>query len=993
MNNRKQGKLRRGAALLLAVLIAVTTAFIMPGVNQAGGAAAGLAGFAATALASDDFTIDSGVLTEYTGTAANVTIPDTVTSIGANAFDNLDITSVTIPASVVYIEDSAFNYCYALETVTFEGDIPVYVSAPFEGTNGFKIICHGDRLSDAETMADDTGITGATFESRYMAGYVFYSATEGKTLPDSVKKLTPADQILIQNGMTLKPSVSVFAAVTEEGGTWSFSGWDASEVTVNGADVRFKGAWTWAAAEAPKHTVGYAFTSGTDGRELPAAVTAGTPESGELAEGSETAPSSDFGRVTVEDGFWSFSGWDAPRKVMGTEGLIFTGTWTWSPAYTLVYANTDEGKYVMGIQVDDAFKERKIDVVIPDSDGGVNITAIADSAFYNIDYKSRNCIRSVVVGNNVKKIGDMAFQYCNSLEKITIPASVTEINPVRANGTGALSFTLMGGLKEFDVDDANPAYEDIDGVLFNKDGTELINYPEGRKDTSYALPDSVERIREAAFKCAPYYGVTSALTSVDFSLGLKEIGRNAFMQQSSLTSIEIPAGVTLGDYAFNLCTGLKTVVISEGVTSLPTGFLYGLEGIESLTLPSTLRSIGYRAFDRCNITSVVLPEGLESIEEEAFENCKLTEINIPSTVTKLGTRAFYSGADLRKVTFAEGAKLSSVGAYAFNHCTALDEVALPDSVTTLENGAFSCCYALNHIDLPDSVTTLEDLVFSGSGLESIVLPDSIVTMGSGTFRNCVLQQYDDAADEPVVTGLRSVTLPAYLESLGTCTFEGCAVLSEVNIPDTIRIHSVPIDTFFGCRALRTLDLPVSITSTKPCAFADCSDDIVINCGVEEKDFYRNPFDACSLDPGEDYELIDGEYYYIGDEITNQDNSGGVYDENSLAGLNGAATAASALNASRTATCGCASGGGRIALGDITGNPSFRFKPGAEQLLASAPEGSTVTSASETSRDNNNVSKTAAGGTKTGDYNSAFAWMILLIVGLSGMTISVCRFRR
>ena len=158
----------------------------------------------------------------------------------------------------------------------------------------------------------------------------------------------------------------------------------------------------------------------------------------------------------------------------------------------------------------------------------------------------------MTIPNGVTTIGDGAFDGCASLISVTIPGSVTTI--------GDFAFLGCKGLTEIHVDRANCAYSSRDGALFDREGTILVLYPEGRVGKTYAIPDSVTTIGDYAFSgCA-------GLTSVIIGDSVTSIGDWAFAGCAGLTSVTIGDSVTsIGDYAFYGCTGLTSVMISAGV--------------------------------------------------------------------------------------------------------------------------------------------------------------------------------------------------------------------------------------------------------------------------------------------------------------------------------------------------------------------------------------------------------------------------------------------
>lgn len=642
-----------------------------------------------------------------------------------------------------------------------------------------------------------------------------------------------------------------------------------------------------------------------------------------------------------------------------------------------VTAIADNAFDAMGATTETAGRLKITSVTMPDT-----IVSIGNSAF-------AKCLKmeSIKLSGNLQSIGENAFQQCSSLTTVEIPASVASI------GDLAFKMAMDSKLESIKVAEGNAVYKDIDGVLFTKDGKTLITYPHGRQAEEYQVPDGVEKIAADAFKADYAFSNTSKLKSVVYPESLKEIGDRAFMQ-TNLESITIYPNIKMGEYVYDGCSKLKTVTVAEGVTEITEGMFYGLDNCETVNLPSTLKTIGYRAFDRCGVTQVTLPEGLVSIGEEAFEHSKLTAVTIPKSVTELGARAFYGSADLASVDFAEGSKLTSIGEYAFNHCTGLKSVALPDSVETLEDGCFSYCFALREITLPNSVKVLEDCVFSGSRLTSIVLPDSITEIGSCTFRDC---NFTDG-------GLTTVKMPAYLEKLGTCTFENCTYLTSVEFPETIKMTSMPVDTFFGCKSMQYVYMPAAIEKTEACSFANCEDSLVIEYG--NKNLKRDIFDCYQVNPGEYYELRDDGFYWTTEELTDDDYSNGSYDKiEELAKEEGAIVRSDngnstihARSASGTlATCGCGTIGGSVKLTPSC-SPTFRYK-GAGSSVNIGGNGSGAgwaggnTGAASTTAGNGPVVSGKAVNTGDNDFADNYLMVMLAAAAVAAGCVAAGVYRK
>ena len=421
-----------------------------------------------------------------------------------------------------------------------------------------------------------------------------------------------------------------------------------------------------------------------------------------------------------------------------------------------------------------------------------SVTTIGESAFWDC-----SALTSVEMPS-VTTIGDGAFYYCEALTSVHIPASCTSIagNP----------FQRCESLEEIVVDENNPNYSSMDGVLYDKYMSTLIACP-GKK-ISIDIPSSVTTIGESAF----YY--CSALTSVSMPVATT-IGEFAFPYCSSLTSVSMPEATTIGDQAFYDCSALTSVEMPKATTIGDEAF-YDCSALTSVSMPS-VTTIGDQAFRYCSaLTSVSIPESCTSIVGNPFQECKSLEeivvdennpnyssadgalydkgkttligwptaegdITIPQSVTTIGDGAFHSCGNLTSVSMPEA---TTIGNSAFRYCSALTSVSMPSvttigdlafydcrtlasvsmpSVTTIGEYAFQSCWYLTSVSMP-SVTTIGNWAFNGSALTSVSMP-AVTTIGDWAFEDC--------------SALTSVEIPASVTMIGSGAFDGCNSLTSV----------------------------------------------------------------------------------------------------------------------------------------------------------------------------------------------------------------------
>lgn len=254
----------------------------------------------------------------------------------------------------------------------------------------------------------------------------------------------------------------------------------------------------------------------------------------------------------------------------------------------------------------------------------------------------------------------------------------------------------------YEVDAENEALRAEDGILFTKDMTGLVAFPSALRQSEYTLPQTVRYIADYAFygagnirtvDCSSVEEIGegafahSSLYRIIVGAGLRVVENGAFQQTRQLNSVDFSAAENIesfGNYVFS-GSGLRSAVLPEGLTALGEQVFMDAYKLTSVTLPSTLRTIGSGAFSNTGLEEITLPEGLTAIGGNAFRNAPLQEIALPESLEEIGASAFY-GCGIGSV--ALGKNLLTVGEYAFSYCSSLAEVTAANPATLYEEGCF-----------------------------------------------------------------------------------------------------------------------------------------------------------------------------------------------------------------------------------------------------------------------------------------------------------------
>ena len=323
--------------------------------------------------------------------------------------------------------------------------------------------------------------------------------------------------------------------------------------------------------------------------------------------------------------------------------------------------------------------------------------------------------------------------------------------------------------------------------------------------------------------------VASSRTSVEFPVGTEIISDYCFYSNRTLTDLDIPASVKeIGNYAFYRCSNLKNIRIGDGVKvigknafqliygcafSLGRGveriesgaFLYCGQSskeasMETLVLPGTVRYLGPAAFGWNPFKKIVFEEGIQVVDSGTFRGmANLETIVFPSSLRKIGATAFQRCDKLKNINLPSG--LDSIGNNAFEEAD-FTSFNIPAGLSFLGKEVFKDCVNLTaiNVDAANRYYASRDGVLFDKAISTLrhypcarpdtayTVPESVIALESYAFMN--------------VTKLQNVTLPKHLKSFGIGTFYYCRALKSMRLPIGVKV--LPRRTFTGCSALTNL---------------------------------------------------------------------------------------------------------------------------------------------------------------------------------------------
>ena len=743
----------------------------------------------------------SMAISSYDGEGGEVVVDDSyygmkVTVIDEGAFkDCSTITSVVLPDTVTEIREEAFAGCFSLRSVSFGSGLRVI------GDSAFK---QCSALSSAALPDSLTTIGAEAFKNCFSLAEV----TAGSALTDVAEGAFEGTQWLRRH-----PDGVIYVGSVVYG---------------------YEGA---------------------------------VPESGMIAIADGTAVINADAFENVPDA----AAFSFPDSLINIKGRALDGT-AW-------YAEKEYGPVFAG-NVLYAFKKLPLptDTAVTVPEG---TTGIADGAFEQCN--DRYYITSVLLPESLKYIGDNAFEGCRGLGYIIIPDGVTHI--------GAHAFQDCSDMRQAVLGKGLTYLPDF--AFFDCDLLTSVNL------------GGIRTIGEGAL-------ASCGFVALDIPEGVEEVERDAFSGCYELSIVRLPASLGyISSYAFSGCIALTSLSVAEGnpvyfssgncVIERETGALE--IGCTGSVIPSdgSVKALAAYSFRGSGIKSIVIPDGIDISEPGVFRGCSsLTSATLPEGAEIISSQMFYGCFNLTSVDIPDSVK--TIGDTAFGGCDALTTLPMGAGVERIENDAFSYCDGLTEIVIPESVRYIEyDAFMDCDGLVDVDLPDSLLEIDSTAFADCdalvteteggvtYLDGWALAAEDALsavtlregTVGIASTLFSEY-DGVHRGAFNGCTLLKEVVIPDAVT--HIGSQAFFNSSAVITWGDAPQIERLGTWAFLGIANEVLVipdSVTVMEEEAVRDAYDLTAVHIGKNVKKMLGDNFVMCNNLRTITYGGTVAEFNAI----------------------------------------------------------------------------------------------------------------
>ena len=679
----------------------------------------------------------------------SITIPNSVMTIEEYAFYECSgLTAVTIPNSVTTIGEAAFYGCTDLVTLTISNSVNRIEKYTFYGCSSLTSVTIPNSIESIDVWAflGCSSLTSITFHCNEIK--YWFSET------DNIKEIVIGDEVTriaehAFSSYTGLTSITIPNSVTSIGQSAFYGCTGLTSINIGNSLTAieretFYGCSSLTSITIPNSvtTIGYCAFEGCS--SLASVVIGNSVTKIDHSAFSNCSSLTTMTFHCNEIKRWCNSNWTVKEVIIGDEVTSIGES-----AFELFTALTSVtiGKAVTSIGVD-AFN-------------GCNLTSVT---FHCTDiqrwFNFNNNIEEVTIGEEVKGIGEKAFYGFTKLTSVTIPNSVTSIGELAFGECDKLTSITSNIFEPFAIDNSTfsvynsatlyvPAgckakYEATEGWKKFKNIVEMGGDDPGNAIISFVDPKvkaicvdnwdtdkdgELSRTELAAVKeLGLLFNNNTEITSfneLQYFTGLTSIGNHAFYGCRGLTSVTIPNSVTsIGSIAFEFCSGLTSISFGNSLTSIGMGAFTQCNSLTSIRIPNSVTNIEVGAFIGCHsLTSIIVEEGnthydsrdncnaiIETASNTLIAGCQTTII--PNSVKNIGGDAFCDCSNLTSITIPNS--VTNIGFCAFNNCNGLTSIIIGNSVTKIDISAFGNCNSLKMIQsLIENPFPINTSVFEG----------------------------------------------------------------------------------------------------------------------------------------------------------------------------------------------------------------------------------------------------------------------------------------
>ena len=777
---------------------------------------------AAAAESTDDgFQITDGVLTKYTGPGGDVTIPDGVTEIGSNAFENCKaLTGIVIPDSVTKIGMNAFRGCTGLKEVTVPDGVTSIEDHVFYHCEAMErvslpkgIVSIGHSSFEYCLKLTDIQLPSGLKSIDHSAFWACRSLVK-LMLPQSLETIgnTSFGKCSAMNPLQVPETLKSIGEIGPEAPRFCCeTGTDAAYVISKASTYNYfceDGLMLRYTFDSKGEPDGGLVLNDYVGAKkevlIPSDVTSINNED-IFKDRTDLVAIRFQGNTPVSTSYFTGctaviqcpAGYSNAVYLLQQQASSQLNIATYTGSTLMCYAGSLtklklQNDWIYEIAAD-AFNGSSSDadsletIILP-----AYLQHLLDGTFSDLDN-----LKEIYFGDELNQIGEKCFgeRTAGELPKLYCTAGTKTARTLSNAGYTFLTPHVHTIVTQPAVEATYTETGKTEGSYCSECG-EVFTAQEdvpalGEKDFTFTTDDTGATVT----------GYTGENTDVQLPsvLGGKPvvaIGANAFNGNETITSVTLPDSVTqLEGFTFSDCSDLQSVILPKTLESLPRSTFSGCQKLTDVTLPAGLKTIESYAFKDCgSLREITLPEGLQSIEMGAFWDCRsLNSVTLPASLEWLQTGAFGGCTGLTDLQDLSGKFLKTIDGIVYS----ADQTQIVAVLASISG----------NVEFAEGITEIPMGLFDGNTrITGVVIPEGVTRLDWCSFRNCV--------------NLETVQLPESLTRIEEEVFEGCQNLTGITLP--AGLEYIGMEAFAECRRLSSITLPAGLQYNEPMAFRNCN---------------------------------------------------------------------------------------------------------------------------------------------------------------------------